>query len=66
MNKKDLGLILGSLFIAIMVISLVTSGIVGLILSSIIYYFGTGFLVTEFTNHSVNLLTWLIDLRKGE
>jgi len=62
MNKKDLGLILGSLFIVVMIISSVTSGIVGLILSSVVYYFGTGLLVMELTSHSDNILTWLIDL----
>lgn len=66
MNKKDLGLVLGSLFIAVMVISLITGGVLGLILSSVLYYFGVGFFVTEFTGYSTNVLTWLTDLASNK
>lgn len=62
MDKKTLAILLSGLGIGVGLVSLFTGGLLGLIFAMLIYYFGIGFLVTEFTNYSNDIIRWIYDL----
>jgi len=62
--KKNLGIVL-SIFGGIFGLTgLFTGGPIAMIFLLIIYYFGVGFVITEFTDFADNIMTWLFDLLK--
>lgn len=62
MDKKNLGIVLSIVGCGIGLISLFSGGLIAMIILMIIYYFTTGFMITEFTDFSNNLVMWLFDL----
>lgn len=62
MNKKNLGIIFSIIGGSIGLLGLASGGFFAMLLLMISYYFIIGFVITEFTDLSDNLLTWLFEL----
>lgn len=62
MDKKNLGTMLGLVLFGIGVTGFLSVGFVATVMPVVLYYTITGFILTEFTDYSDNMFTWLPEM----